>query len=77
MFDVCCGTGTIGLCLANRCQKVIGVDCIPEAVENARNNAIHNGITNAEFYAGKSALINILNVAWFWEFLGGIAQLNR
>ena len=53
LFDVCCGTGTIGLCLASRCQKVIGVDCVPEAIENAKNNSRLNGITNTEFHAGK------------------------
>ena len=57
LFDVCCGTGTIGLCLASRCHKVIGVDCVPEAVENANNNAQRNGVTNAKFYAGRAECI--------------------
>ena len=57
LFDVCCGTGTIGLCLANRCNKVIGVDCVVEAIENANNNAQRNGLSNAEFHAGRAEFI--------------------
>ena len=57
LFDVCCGTGTIGLCLASRCHKVIGVDCVQEAVENANNNAKSNGVTNAEFHSGRAEFI--------------------
>ena len=57
LFDVCCGTGTIGLCLANRCHKVIGVDCVQEAVENANDNAKRNGVTNAEFHSGRAEFI--------------------
>merc|ERR1712029_841518 len=54
LFDVCCGTGTIGLCLADKCGKVIGVDIVEEAVENARKNAAANSVTNAEYHAGRA-----------------------
>ena len=57
LFDVCCGTGTIGLCLANRCHKVIGVDCVPEAVANAKENAKRNGVLNAEFHTGRAEFL--------------------
>lgn len=49
LIDLYCGTGTIGLSLAKKVKKLIGVEVIPEAVENARENARINGITNAEF----------------------------
>lgn len=54
LLDICCGVGTIGLCAARRCRKVIGIELVPEAVESARKNAALNDITNADFYAGKA-----------------------
>lgn len=57
LFDVCCGTGTIGLCLASRCKKVIGVDCVTEAVDNANDNAKFNNVTNAKFHSGRAEFI--------------------
>ena len=57
LFDVCCGTGTIGLCLASRCHKVIGVDCVTEAVDNANENAKFNNVANAEFHSGRAEFI--------------------
>lgn len=47
--DVYCGIGTISLLLAKRAGKVIGIEVVPEAVENARENAARNGIQNASF----------------------------
>ncbi|MHB1150753.1 MAG: 23S rRNA (uracil(1939)-C(5))-methyltransferase RlmD [Eubacteriales bacterium] len=49
--DLFCGTGTIGLFLIKNTEtaRLIGVDVVSEAVENARVNAVQNGITNAEF----------------------------
>ncbi len=58
ILDLYCGAGTISLCLARGCEKVIGAEIVPEAVENARKNAERNGITNAEFIcadAGEAA----------------------
>ncbi len=58
ILDLYCGAGTISLCLARGCEKVIGAEIVPEAVENARMNAERNGITNAEFIcadAGEAA----------------------
>ena len=49
LLDVCCGTGTIGLCLASRVKYLIGVDIEASAIEDARLNARVNGITNCEF----------------------------
>ena len=47
--DVYCGIGTISLLMAQRAGKVIGIEVVPEAVENARENAARNGIHNAFF----------------------------
>lgn len=57
IIDLYCGAGTIGLSFAKDVKKVIGVEIIPEAVENAKENAKKNGIENAEFIcadAGKA-----------------------
>lgn len=58
ILDLYCGAGTISLCLARGCERVIGAEIVPEAVENARENAARNGIENAEFIcadAGEAA----------------------
>ena len=52
LLDLYCGTGTIGLSMASRAKKLIGSEIIPSAVENARKNAAHNHVTNAEFLCG-------------------------
>lgn len=52
ILDLYCGTGTIGLSMARRAGKLTGVEIIAEAVENAKNNAIRNGISNADFICG-------------------------
>ncbi|VDL96630.1 unnamed protein product [Schistocephalus solidus] len=57
LLDICCGTGTIGLCLAECFESVFGIELVPAAVENARHNAELNGITNAKFLAGRAELL--------------------
>ena len=52
VLDLYCGVGTITLCMASAAGKVIGVEVIPQAVEDARDNAARNGIENAEFFCG-------------------------
>ncbi len=54
VWDLYCGTGTISLFLAQQARRVVGVEVIPEAVENARENAKLNHIDNCEFIAGKA-----------------------
>ena len=54
VWDLYCGIGTISLFLAQKAKQVYGVEIIPQAIDDARNNARINGITNAEFYVGKS-----------------------
>lgn len=50
LLDLYCGAGTIGLSMANRVSRVVGVEIVPEAIENARANAARNGIENASFF---------------------------
>jgi tRNA/tmRNA/rRNA uracil-C5-methylase (TrmA/RlmC/RlmD family) len=38
LFDVCCGTGAIGICLSKNAKKVLGFEIVVAAVKNARNN---------------------------------------
>lgn len=54
LFDLYCGVGTIGLSMAGRAGKVWGLEIVPDAIENARRNAVTNGINNAEFVAANA-----------------------
>ncbi len=55
LLDLYCGAGTIGLSMAHKVKRLIGVEIVPDAVENARKNAAANGITNAEFICADAA----------------------
>jgi 23S rRNA (uracil1939-C5)-methyltransferase len=58
VVDLYCGTGTISLVMAQQAGKVIGAEIVPEAIEDAKENARRNGIENAEFLcadAGEAA----------------------
>jgi 23S rRNA (uracil1939-C5)-methyltransferase len=52
LLDLYCGAGTIGLSMAKKVRKLIGVEIIPDAIKNAKVNAAANGIENAEFICG-------------------------
>ncbi|BBN09995.1 tRNA (uracil-5-)-methyltransferase [Marchantia polymorpha subsp. ruderalis] len=54
LFDVCCGTGTIGLTLAHRVGMVVGIEMNQSAVADAKQNAEINNITNCRFVASKA-----------------------
>ncbi len=54
VWDLYCGIGTISLFLAKKAKKVYGVEIVPQAIEDARKNAVRNGIENAEFFVGKA-----------------------
>ena len=54
VWDLYCGIGTISLFLAKRAKKVYGVEIIPDAIRDAKENALNNGIDNAEFFVGKA-----------------------
>jgi 23S rRNA (uracil1939-C5)-methyltransferase len=52
LYDLYTGTGTIGLFLSGRAKKVVGIEYVQEAIDDAKINAANNGITNSHFYAG-------------------------
>ena len=52
VYDLYTGTGTIGLFLSNNAAKVVGIEYVPEAIEDAKVNASNNGRANAFFFAG-------------------------
>ncbi|XP_021040942.1 tRNA (uracil-5-)-methyltransferase homolog A isoform X1 [Mus caroli] len=54
VLDVCCGTGTIGLALAPKVKRVVGIELCQEAVEDARMNALTNELSNVEFHCGRA-----------------------
>ncbi|WP_372660284.1 23S rRNA (uracil(1939)-C(5))-methyltransferase RlmD [Cohnella sp.] len=57
VVDAYCGIGTISLFLAQYAQKVYGVEIVPEAIEDARRNALLNGVTNVEFAVGAAEVV--------------------
>ncbi|WP_422350673.1 23S rRNA (uracil(1939)-C(5))-methyltransferase RlmD [Flagellimonas sp.] len=52
VYDLYTGTGTIAQFVSKKAKKVIGVESVPEAIEDAKNNALGNDISNVEFYVG-------------------------
>ena len=55
--DLYCGAGTIGLSMAHDAKKIIGIEIVPQAVENARENALINNIANTEFHCGDAGAV--------------------
>lgn len=52
LCDVYCGAGTITLMMARHCKEALGIEIVPQAIENAKENARRNGIDNASFRCG-------------------------
>lgn len=65
VYDLYCGTGSIGIFVSKLAKKVIGVEVIAEAIEDAKINAAMNGITHASFFAGD--VIKVCNSSFFEE----------
>jgi 23S rRNA (uracil1939-C5)-methyltransferase len=63
VYDLYCGTGSIGIFLSRLAARIIGVEVIPEAIEDARENAALNNLSHARFFAGD--VIDICNDAFF------------
>ena len=57
LLDLYCGAGTIGLSMADAAASVLGVEIVPQAVENAKENARQSGISNAEFLCGDAGTV--------------------
>ena len=55
VLDLYCGIGTITLCMAGSARRVIGAEIVPAAIRDAEENAVRNGIENAEFFCGDAA----------------------
>jgi 23S rRNA (uracil1939-C5)-methyltransferase len=54
VWDLYCGIGTISLFLARKAKQVYGVEIVPEAIADAKENALRNNIKNVSFYVGKA-----------------------
>ena len=57
VLDLYCGIGTISLAFSDHAGRVIGAEIVPEAIEDAKENARRNGVTNAEFFCGDAGEI--------------------
>ena len=55
VLDLYCGAGTITLALSDHAKKVLGAEIVPEAIDDARENAARNGVKNAEFFCGDAS----------------------
>lgn len=55
LLDLYCGTGTIGISIADKDTRLIGADIVPSSIENAKRNAMQNGLSNAEFVCADAA----------------------
>jgi 23S rRNA (uracil1939-C5)-methyltransferase len=63
VYDLYCGAGSIGIFLSKKAKKIIGVDMIAAAIEDAKQNAILNNLTTTEFYTGD--VIDVCNNDFF------------
>ncbi len=63
VYDLYCGTGSIGIFVSRKAGKVIGIELIKEAIDDARENAARNSVDNAEFFAGD--VVDICDDAFF------------
>jgi 23S rRNA (uracil1939-C5)-methyltransferase len=66
VYDLYTGTGTIANFVARNCKQVIGIEYVPEAIEDAKNNSEVNGLTNTLFFAGD--MKDILNEQFIEEY---------
>lgn len=57
VYDLYCGTGSIGIFCARNASKIIGIEVVPEAIEDAKENARINGLDHCHFYAGDVASV--------------------
>ena len=57
VLDLYCGAGTITLALAGRARRVLGAEIVPEAIDDARENAARNGVENVEFFCGDASAV--------------------
>lgn len=65
VYDLYCGTGSIGIYCSDGAQKMVGVELVEDAINDARVNAIINNVHNAQFFTGD--VIDICNTSFFEE----------
>jgi 23S rRNA (uracil1939-C5)-methyltransferase len=65
VYDLYCGTGSIGIFVSKQAKEIVGVDVVREAIEDARENAGLNGLKNASFFTGD--VIDICDDAFFQQ----------
>ncbi len=65
LYDLYCGTGSIGIFCSRGAKKIIGVEAVEAAVQDAKENALLNGIAHASFFAGD--VIDVCNDAFFMK----------
>ncbi len=65
VYDLYTGTGTIAQFIAKNAKHVVGVESVPEAIEDAKENAVRNGISNVQFFVGD--MKNVFNNAFIEE----------
>ncbi|XP_076046862.1 uncharacterized protein LOC143028527 isoform X1 [Oratosquilla oratoria] len=72
LLDICSGTGTIGIALAEECFKVYGVEMVESAVEDAKFNASSNALANVNYFAGRAeeVLPTVVNRAEQYNTVG-------
>ena len=63
VYDLYCGTGSIGIFLSKNARKIIGVDVIEDAIKDAKENALLNGLDDTSFFAGD--VIEVCSDAFF------------
>jgi 23S rRNA (uracil1939-C5)-methyltransferase len=63
VYDLYCGTGSIGIFVSPQAKKVVGIELIKEAIDDAKENAAMNGVKNATFFAGD--VVDICDDAFF------------
>lgn len=64
VYDLYCGTGSIGIYISDAVQQVIGIELVESSIRNARKNAELNGVTNCEFIAGDLKDLLTKDVEW-------------
>ncbi len=65
VYDLYCGTGSIGIFVSKQAKKIIGVETVKEAIDDAKENAQLNGLSNTSFFAGD--VIDVCTDAFFVE----------
>ncbi len=54
VLDAFCGVGTLSLIFARKAKAVVGVECVPQAIDNAKENALRNGLFNTHFHCARA-----------------------